>query len=156
MNKLLGDVSTDFNNYHFTVVEALENEDDVKAEQEILDEHELSVMELVDRLERVIEVPPKDKPRTENELLRKRIDQVEKGFRIMKGQLDDHGFDVDIYTLRGQHEKIKDLKEKLQDVNTELISVEDSEELEDRRANLEQLLYNLKIDIDRLAGSKEE
>ena len=75
----------------------------------------------------------------------------------MKGELDDHhGLDMDIYTLRGQKERIKDLKQQLQDINNDQISVEDSEELEDRRANLEQLLYNLKINVDRLAGSKEE
>ena len=44
----------------------------------------------------------------------------------------------------------------MQDINKDLISVEDSEELEERRANLDQLLYNLKINVDRLAGSKEE
>ena len=60
--------------------------------------------------------------------------------RIMKSQLDEHGFDMDIYTLRGQQKRIKDIKQQLQDVNKELMSVKDSEELEDRRANLEQLL----------------
>ena len=34
--------------------------------------------------------------------------------------------------------------------------MEDSEELEDRRANVAQLIYDLKINVDRLAGSKEE
>ena len=34
--------------------------------------------------------------------------------------------------------------------------MEDAEELEERRAALEQFLYNLKIEVDRLAGSKEE
>ena len=47
MNKLLGDVCIDFKNYHFTIVEALENEDNIMAEREILDEHELTMMELV-------------------------------------------------------------------------------------------------------------
>ena len=74
MSKLLGDVCDDFKNYHFAIVDALENEDDVKAEQEVLDYHELNVMELVDRLKRLVEVPLKTKPMTESELLRKRID----------------------------------------------------------------------------------
>ena len=37
-NKLLSDVTADFKNYHFSKVDQLENEDDVKAEQEILDD----------------------------------------------------------------------------------------------------------------------
>ena len=62
---------------------------------------------------------------------------------------------MDMYTLRGQQERIKDLKQQLQDINKDLISVKNSEELEYRRADLEQLLYDLKIDVDRFAGSKE-
>ena len=34
--------------------------------------------------------------------------------------------------------------------------MEDAEELEERRADLEQLLYNLKIEINRLVGTKKE
>ena len=73
MSKLLGDVSADFKNYHFAIVDTLENEDDVKAEQEVLDHHELSVLELVDRLGMLVEVPLKTKPTTESGPLRKRI-----------------------------------------------------------------------------------
>ena len=62
---------------------------------------------------------------------------------------------MDIYMLRGQEEKIEDLKLQLQEINNDLLSVEDAEELEERRANLEQL-YNLKIEVNRLAGSKDK
>ena len=71
MSKLIADVSADFKNYHFAKADALENEDDVKAEQEVLDHHDLNVMELVDRLGTLVEVPLKTKPTTESELLRK-------------------------------------------------------------------------------------
>ena len=50
MNGLLSNVTTDFKNYHFALIDSLENEEEAKAEQEILQEHELKVMELVDRL----------------------------------------------------------------------------------------------------------
>ena len=58
--------------------------------------------------------------------------------------------------MRDQQETTKDLKQQLQGINKDLISVEDSEELEDRRPDLQQLLYDLKIDVDRLAGLSEE
>ena len=65
---------------------------------------------------------------------------------------------MDIYSLRGQEDKIKDLKQELKEIKKDLISVVhvDADELEERRADLEQLLYNLKIEVDHLAGAKEE
>ena len=70
MNKLLSDVTEDFKNHHFSIVDQLENEDDVKAEQEILEVHELKFMEQqVDRLGSLVEVPLNIKPVTRNELL---------------------------------------------------------------------------------------
>ena len=96
------DVSADLKNYYFTIVDALENEEDVKVEQEVLDGHELVVMELAERLGRLVVVPLKTKQATKSELLRKRIDVLKNSFRLMKGQLDVHVIDMDIYTLQGQ------------------------------------------------------
>ena len=50
MNGLLSNVTADSKNYHFTLVDSIENEEEAKAEQEILQEHELKGIELVDRL----------------------------------------------------------------------------------------------------------
>ena len=50
----------------------------MKVEQEIVDDHKLHVMDLVDHLKRLVEVSLPTKPVTGTELLRKRIDQVEK------------------------------------------------------------------------------
>ena len=63
MSKLLGDVSADFKNYHFAIVEPIGNEDDAKAEQGILDDHEIEVMDLIDRLGQLLEVPVPVKPK---------------------------------------------------------------------------------------------
>ena len=50
----------------------------MKAEQEIVDDHELNVVDLVDHLKRLVEISLPTKPETGTELIRKRIDQVEK------------------------------------------------------------------------------
>ena len=52
--------------------------------------------------------------------------------------------------------RIKDLKVQLQEINKDLLPLEDSAELEERRASLEQLLYNLKIELNRLVGAEKE
>ena len=44
----------------------------------------------------------------------------------------------------------------LKEIKKDLISVEDADELEERRAHLEQLLYGLRIEVNRLARTKEE
>ena len=58
---------------------------------------------------------------------------------------------MDIYSLRGQ-----DSKQKVKEIKQDLISVVDADKLEERRADLEQLLYDLNIEVNRLAGSKEK
>ena len=68
MNGLLSSVTTDFKNYHFTLIDSIENEEEAQAEQAILQEHELKVMELVDRLGKLMVTPHKAKPMTELDL----------------------------------------------------------------------------------------
>ena len=63
---------------------------------------------------------------------------------------------MDNYSLQGQEDKIKDLKPELKEIKKDLVLVEDADELEERRADLEQLLYDLKIEVNHLAGAKEE
>ena len=65
---------------------------------------------------------------------------------------------MDIYTLHEQEESIEDSKLDLRKISRDLLSVEDGGELEDRVAKLhvERLLRDLKTDVNRLAGMKEE
>ena len=77
MSKLLSDLSNDFKNYHFAIVDQLENDEEAGAEQKILDEHELMVMKLVDCIGEMVEEPSQTKTGTDNELLQKPLDQVE-------------------------------------------------------------------------------
>ena len=65
MNGLLSSVTADFKNYHFTLIDSIENDEEVQREQATLHKHELKVMELVDRLGRLMTVPHKTKPATE-------------------------------------------------------------------------------------------
>ena len=69
VSKLLGDVSNDFKTYHFAIVDQLENDEDAEAEQETLDQHELKVMGLIDRIAELIGEPLQAVPGSNDDLL---------------------------------------------------------------------------------------
>ena len=68
--------------------------------------------------------PHKVKSMTELDLLCKRVDQVDKSYRMVKRQFDFHGQQMDTYTLQEQEESIEDAKSQLQEINKDLLSVE--------------------------------
>ena len=159
MSKMINDVTSDFKTYHFSIVDQIEEEEEAKAEQDILTQHELKVMDLIDRIGKIIEVPgvPVEmKDNRESNILRKRIDQAEKGYRIIKAEFDEHAHEMDIYALHEQEESIEDSKLELRKISRDLLSVEDAGDLEDRAITLERFLRALKTDVKRLRGSKEE
>ena len=43
MSKMINDVTADFKAYHFSIVDQITDEEEARAEQEILTEHELKV-----------------------------------------------------------------------------------------------------------------
>ena len=129
MHGLLSGVTTDFKNYHFTLIDSVEDDEEAQREQATLHEHELKVMELVDRLGKLMAVPHKTKPMTELDLFRNRIDLVERAYRKIKEPFDHLGEGMDIYSLRGQEDKIQDLKQELKEIKKDLVSVVDADEL---------------------------
>ena len=97
MTGLLTSVTTGFKNNHFTLTDLIEDEDEAKTEQGILQEHEFKVMDLVDHLGKLMHLPHKIKPITALDLPSKLVDQVEKSYKMIKGHFDNHRLDMDIY-----------------------------------------------------------
>ena len=158
MSKMINDVTADFKAYHFSIVDQITEEEDARAEQEILTEHELKVMNLIDRIGKIIEVPgsvgkKEDKGKI---ILRKRMDRVEKSYRAIKTEVDDVGAGVDVYTLQGYEDRVKNYQEELRGINGDLLSIDDADNLEESGTRLERLLCELSVSIKRLVGSKEE
>ena len=113
MSKLLCDATAEFKNHHFAIVDQIKNDDDVKAEQEILDDHELRVMDLIDRPRQLVEVPPPPappspvKPIASIELLRRRIDDVEQCYRKMKEEFDERGHSMDTISCKSRRKEYR-------------------------------------------------
>ena len=153
---MINDVTADFKTYHFSIVDQIEEEEgEVKAEQEILMEHELKVMDLIDRIGKIIAIPGPVQNK-ENDILRKRMDLVEKSYRRIKAEVDENGPDVDVYTLQGYEERVKNYEVELRGINRDLLSIEDADDLEEKGTPLEQLFSRLSVSIKRFVGSKDE
>ena len=105
-------------------------------------------MDLVDRLGRLVAVPQKSKPMTALDFLRKRVEKAEKSYGTTKAEFDEHGHEMDVYTLLEQEESIEESKSELRKISKNLLSAEDGEELEGRVDMLERLLRVLKTDKD--------
>ena len=60
-------------------------EKDARAEQDILTEHEMKVMNLIDRIGKIIEVPGSVEKKEDKEeiILRKRIDRAERSYKTV-------------------------------------------------------------------------
>ena len=155
ISKMVGDVSAEFKSYHFSIVDQIEEEEEAKGEQKLLTEHELKVMLLIDRLGKIIEVPGPAEGR-DNEVLRKRIERVEKSYRRLKTEVDETGPGLDVYALSGFDDRVKNYEAELRSVNRDLVSMEGVENLEERGTALELLLNALSVSIKRLIGDKEE
>ena len=66
-------------------------------------------MNLIDCIGKIIKVPGsvgkvEDKGKT---IFRKRIDRVEKSYRMIKAEVDHDGPGADVYTLQGYEERVK-------------------------------------------------
>ena len=91
-------------------MDSIRDEEEENVEQAALLDHELKIMDIVDRLGRLIAVPQKSKPMTALDLLRRRVDRAEKSYVIAKAEIDGHGLEMGIYMLREQGESIEDSK----------------------------------------------
>ena len=51
---MISDVTADFKTYHFSIVNQITDEDEARGEQEILTEHELKVINLIDWIGKIV------------------------------------------------------------------------------------------------------
>ena len=123
-SKLLGDVSNDFKEYRFAIVDQLENDEDAETEQETLDQHELKVMELVDRIAELVGEPSQTKEGSDkvtnpgvadevtmkDQVIDRQLDIMDGSVTAIKGSVEAEA--VDVHVLNNYLEKIKSLEGK--------------------------------------------
>ena len=69
MSKLLSYMSNDFKTYRFKMVDLLDDDEEAESKQRVLDDHELKVMELIDRIGELIGEPFQTKTSSDTDFL---------------------------------------------------------------------------------------
>ena len=115
---MLSDVSNDFKSYHFAIVDQLNNDEEAVSKQQVLDDHELKVMELIDHFGELIGEPSQTSDGSDNDRVMipqsselnqatikgrtvdRQVDIIDGSIAAIKGNLENPEA-VDVYLLRG-------------------------------------------------------
>ena len=150
----LKELDDDFKQYHFAVVDLLEDEDEEKTEQAILDEHDERVAKLTDRLQTLTTRPKKrGEPTEEQKLLRKRLEYIESNIGDIKDVvgLIAPGPDMDRELVEEYREQIGTLKQELMDVSRRILALkEDDTGLARQESGISKLILQANVLIRRL------
>ena len=123
---LLDDVKNDFKEYHFAIIDQLENDEDEETEQDTLDQHELKVMELVDSTAELVGEPSQTKEGSDKVMnpgdadeatmkrlvIDRRLDILDGSVKAIKGSVEAEF--ADVHVLNDYVEKIKSVERKLE------------------------------------------
>ena len=157
----------EFKGYHYAVVDFVEEESVLEHEQAIFDEHEDRVIDLIDRLQHLLE-QSEMKSRSEQEQplepvvdaslpLRKRMNRLERRLRAVQDAVRplEPGPDLDFYLVQQLEEQVVNLRQELEDVGRGLVMMErDDEGLGELEATLDKALFNVALQLKRLIGGR--
>ena len=156
---MLGDVSNDFKEYRFAIVDQLENDEDTETEQETLDQHELKVMELVDRIAELVGEPSQTKegsdkvtnPGVADEVTMKdqvidwQLDVMDGSVTAIMGSVEAEA--VDVHVLNNYLEKIKRLEGKLEVLEKEIVYLANFSGRLNMASHIKHTLFELRVHI---------
>ena len=143
--------STDFKEKHLSVVDLLERDADLEAEQIVLDEHDEIVADLLARLDvlvtRLSSPEAKDDPR---EISKKRLTRLEKKLSSVVGEVDK--FDpksVDRCLIRQREEQLHEMKLELSDIGKSsfIVSLDEKDELSVIQSSIDTTLFDTSLKI---------
>ena len=150
--KMLESLCSEFQMYHYEIVDNIETDEDETREQEVLDEHQKKIIEFVDRLENLIARPQpgaSTPASTKGRLTDRQIDITEGSMKIVQRDLEKPE-SVDIHNLLDYTHEIKSLEGELQGVKKYILCLDDFGERSERVSNIKLILSKLRISISRL------
>ena len=170
MSKLLTDASNDFKAYHFAIIDQIENDDEAAVEQKALDDHDLKVMSLIDRLAELLkkgkssateQVAPQPTasyttpPPLDTRLMDRQLESMEESVGELKRAVNASGEET--YALTTYLDKTKSLEGELRVLKEKILSLDDYEDRKDRASHIERDFLQLRLDISRkLTPMKKE
>ena len=153
----LEEASTEFKQAHLTIIDLIEKEEDLGAEQTALDEHDDHVASLTVRLQALI--TGGDTPITkidEREVLSRRIKRLQSCLPTVSDAIAAlSAGKLDMCRLKQHEEQLQDYKTDLADINLKLFSLnpEDSDDLLEQHARLEGILFDCSLHVKELSQS---
>ena len=157
----LNEYDADFRRHHFAVVE-LVNEDDLVAEQAVLDEYSDKVTDYMDHLRRLLPIPEKayhkasDKYSAEG--LFKRLRYIIRELTSLNDSVDSvaSGPGIDACLLRQLQRRVNSMDTALVDVAHKILSLDEGEEeLMKERFKVRKILLEVDLKFERMLQDVE-
>ena len=151
----------DFRTHHFAVVE-LVNEEDLVAEQAVLDEHADKVTDYMDRLQQLLPLPEKASHKVSGkyiaEGLFKRLRYIVRELTSLNDSADSvaSGPSIDACLLRQLRRRVNSIDTELVDVAHKILSLDEGEEeLMEERSKVRKILLEVDLKIERMLHDVE-
>lgn len=147
---------TDFKELHMSVVDLVDEEEVVAAEQATLDNHDDTIASMTLRIQKLIATlkpPPPDRKIESRKLLERRLKRIQDCLSAVNDAVGALTGDAkDVHRLRLHEEQLGDNKKDLSAVKVELMSLDPAEadELVTKQTELEQLLFDCSLKIREL------
>ena len=114
-------LAEDFKLHHYAIVELVDDEEDSRREQEVLDEHDEEVSRLAIRLEKLSTTCSSSGP-DQLKIPLKRLKHLEKALSTVYGGATSFPVDGDICLLQQYDEQLSELKKEFSDTRHSLLS----------------------------------
>lgn len=146
---------SDFRDLHMSMIDLIDEEDTVLAEQIALDNHDDVIASMTLRVQKLIpSVKPAPDGRVDNRrILARRLKQIQERLSATNDAVGIlTGGSKDVHRLQLHEEQIGDSKRDLSAVKSELISLdlEDTDELVTKQTESEQLLFDCSLKVKEL------
>ena len=136
---MLESMCSEFQAYHYDIVDSIESDEEAAREQTVFDEHQSKAMEFIDRLGDLLAKPQPDVPSIlsgKNRLVDRQLESLEDSARSIR-RVAETPERVDAHVLVGCLDKIRSLEAKLEGLEKEILSLDDYEGRKERASHIE-------------------
>ena len=146
----LENVDNDFKQYHYTLIELIDNDEEtLEEEQENLDKHDDKIAELVVSCKRLSSICT-----VSSDVDDRKMKHLHKGLSIVKDSIVKH---PDLYVLCQHEEELRDYKKKFSDVKNDLLSLElkEEDELSIQLSALERAMFDCCLEVHKSISNSD-
>ena len=147
----------EFKVHHFSVIDLLDDEEDLAREQEIFDIEDEEVNSLSLRMERLISTCSSQADPAEFKIAMKRLNYLDNGIASVSESIASFPVDGDVCLIQQCEEQLSEYKKDFTDVRRSLLpfDVEDTSELGLLLARIEKALFDCALDARKLRHSRD-